>query len=671
MRTEKRSVFCLLLFAAFLLPGWFFPAAAQNDTLRADPVYSAPDTVLRKYLEKIPDTLVCPAIELPGVPIVAIRNTMNEPGTKTERPDSILVARGAAGTLTDLLGQNGMLFLKSYGGGSLATTALRGASASQTPVMWNGLNLQSPTNGNVDLSLLPAILFDDVSVKQGSGSAGWGSGAIGGVISTGTMPYFGKGWNVRYAGLAGSFGELSNAAKIGYSGYRVAGDIRAYRQQAENDFTFRNLSLPGTPEDTLTNSDFLQEGIQGQVRVQANYRNYISARCWYQSSDRGIAPTMLETYGRARQKDEFLRAMLDWHFDGNKFDIAVRSALLKEYLYFDVGYPGEPVSITNSVALVNEALAEWKSGRWRVAAGLNNTWTQAEVTQFVPLRSQDRTSLFTGIQFAVSDRLMFALNLRKEQVDGKFVPLVGTLGCDWSVVHWLGLKASVSRNYRIPTFNDLYWVPGGNPLLRPEDSWNEEVSLELKRQWNKLAVRYTGTVFNRNTTDWILWQPGPGYWSPENLLSVWSRGVEHRVKAAYATGHWKFTLLGGYDYVRATSQKTNFPADVSLGKQLVYVPADRFNAMCQVAFRKWYVAYLHQYTGIRFTASDHSAWLPGFSVAQVTVGKRMDYKSSWGDVFVRVNNVFDVEYQAIAWRPMPGRNFQVGVSIDFNRGIEN
>src|SRR6185295_1242419 len=49
-------------------------------------------------------------------------------GITTTKPDSIFQSRYASGTITDLLGENGLTFLKTYGGGSLATTALRGAS---------------------------------------------------------------------------------------------------------------------------------------------------------------------------------------------------------------------------------------------------------------------------------------------------------------------------------------------------------------------------------------------------------------------------------------------------------------------------------------------------------------------------------------------------------------
>jgi iron complex outermembrane receptor protein len=40
-------------------------------------------------------------------------------------------------------------------------------------------------------------------------------------------------------------------------------------------------------------------------------------------------------------------------------------------------------------------------------------------------------------------------------------------------------KASVSRNYRFPTLNDLYFLPGGNPDLKKESGWTYDAGLSF------------------------------------------------------------------------------------------------------------------------------------------------------------------------------------------------
>ncbi|MEO5642689.1 MAG: TonB-dependent receptor [Bacteroidia bacterium] len=596
-----------------------------------------------------------------------VRLQMVNHGLNIEKPDSLQTSRQQSGTLTDLLGQNGMLFLKSYGGGNLSTTTIRGASASQTPVLWNGINLQSPTNGNVDLSLVPAILCDYVSIQNGGGSAGWGSGAIGGVIQTGNTSEFAKGFGIKYTGLAGSFGQIENGVKLSYSNEKYAANIRTYRQTAKNDFTFRNSALGGFPKDTVMNSDFLQEGIYGEFAVRSKSGEHLlTVRGWYQNSDRGIPSTMLESASTTRQKDEFFRGMVDYKISKEDYLLELKSVVLTEFMDFYPGY-NQPSSFTHSAVSVNEADFIYKfNKKFSVLAGANYTVSKADVTQYVPVTIQNRVSVFGGINYLPFEKLNFTLNVRDEMIDCNLTPLVGAFGLEWWKYKLVTIRTSISRNYRIPTFNDLYWVPGGNPDLKPEDSWNEDISADLHFDWKKMKFSYIITAYNRNTENWILWQPGPGYWSPENLLSVWSRGIEHRVKLKWSKNKSNITFLGGYDYVRATNEKSKAVNDVSVGKQLMYLPANHFSGMLQFTFYNFYLAYNHQYNGLRFTAADHSSYLPAFSIASLSIGKRIDRKKSYCDIFFRVNNLFDKEYQTIAWRPMPGRNFQFGITIDLH-----
>ena len=40
-------------------------------------------------------------------------------------------------------------------------------------------------------------------------------------------------------------------------------------------------------------------------------------------------------------------------------------------------------------------------------------------------------------------------------------------------------KASISRNYRFPTLNDLYFLPGGNPDLKSEHGFTYDVGVSF------------------------------------------------------------------------------------------------------------------------------------------------------------------------------------------------
>src|SRR5688572_23985310 len=71
--------------------------------------------------------------------------------------DSTTTSRAASGSAADLLRKFGYGHLRSYGQGGLSTLSLRGAGAGHSSVLWNGLPLQSPLNGQLDLSQVPAF----------------------------------------------------------------------------------------------------------------------------------------------------------------------------------------------------------------------------------------------------------------------------------------------------------------------------------------------------------------------------------------------------------------------------------------------------------------------------------------------------------------------------------
>src|SRR6187402_1862581 len=124
------------------------------------------------------DTTYLREVRVYGLPV-----TSHAVGAKIDQLDA-----GGLGNLSDKLSSDVPLYLKSYGNNQLSTISIRGTTASQTAVLWNGININSPTLGQSDLALLPLYLFDQLSVRYGGSSALYGSDAIGGSILLGQQP---------------------------------------------------------------------------------------------------------------------------------------------------------------------------------------------------------------------------------------------------------------------------------------------------------------------------------------------------------------------------------------------------------------------------------------------------------------------------------------------------
>ena len=78
------------------------------------------------------------------------------------------------------------------------------------------------------------------------------------------------------------------------------------------------------------------------------------------------------------------------------------------------------------------------------------------------------------------ESLFLEFGLKKEFIQNYQTPLLFSLGSRWQPTDFYTLKINASRNFRTPSFNDLYWQPGGNLLLKPETSWQAEFSQEFK-----------------------------------------------------------------------------------------------------------------------------------------------------------------------------------------------
>ena len=94
--------------------------------------------------------------------------------------DSVIEKGGVF--LTSLLHLNSAIYFKENGFGMVSSPSFRGTNASHTAVIWNGININSQLNGQVDFNTITPFNYSSVAVRSGGGSVQFGSGAIGGSV---------------------------------------------------------------------------------------------------------------------------------------------------------------------------------------------------------------------------------------------------------------------------------------------------------------------------------------------------------------------------------------------------------------------------------------------------------------------------------------------------------
>ncbi len=607
--------------------------------------------------------------QLKPVEISSLRLNEFSSGNKCETIDSAMLNKYATSNLADVLTNETQVFVKSYGLGSLATTSFRGAGASHTAVLWNGFNIESPMLGLLDISLIPSFFLNDVRLQYGGAGALWGSGAVGGTILLNNALPFNRGLTVSAMASMGSYNDAQQQASVEVSKRKFASSLKIFNHQATNDFTFTNIAKRGFPEEKQTNAELKAYGILQENLFQISSHQKLNTRIWYQNNDRNLPPSMTEDKSVANQKDDALRASTEWQRTGE------RVALLARVAYFNEGinYTDSMIHLqSKSRSEVTIAEAESRFSITKLDAvniGFNNTYSQASTLDYGVNKYQNRTALFASYKLHTkNNNWNVLLSARQEFIKNTSIPFSPTIGVDGKFLKYFYVKMNIAKHYRIPTFNDLYWAQGGNPDLKPENGWSEEISLNHQHEIKSWSWYLGASVFNRTIDNWILWSPNAAnVWSAGNVASVWSRGVEYKLNATYTFKKLKVKLSGLYNYVLSTNESSAIVGDASLHKQLMYVPIQNAQGSISIGYRHFSVSYTTIYAGYRYTSTDNLVFLKPYSVSNVSLNQLILLKKWSFRIFVQLNNVWNQTYQVMQYRAMPLLNAQAGVGIYFNK----
>ena len=610
------------------------------------------------------DTIVLQSVE---VNAEAIRK--NQAETAMERKmDTALLKRLNTITMSQLLIQHSPVFIKTYGPGGVATASFRGTTASHTLVLWNGFQLNAPTLGQVDFSTIPVFMTEQVALKWGSGTSA-NSGGLGGTVNIETNQHFGEGLILDLKQTYGSFNSFGSYITAGYSWASHLLRVKAYRTSSDNDFEYDNIGIIPHQVMKQKNADFVDYGVMPEY--QWRYRNsLITIVSWNQWSDRNspqIMPNVINNSTKEYTENGYSRNFISYKTYWQTGKIEVKSAYFYEKQhYFLESYTdnGIPVTKINSIndANIYHQIADlnqdlYKS--WKLNAKVQWDHEQVKSNNYDGTKDRDVLSFYAAVTGKVVKPLDIRLTLRNDWVDWSSAGFFPTATLSYSSLFVKGMKinAGYSHNFRNPSLNDLYWNPGGNPDLKPENGRTIDGNIMYSRKFGRFSIESTLGAYYSLVNDWIQWVPTSWrYWVPENVNTVTAYGAEAHLKMNYFINDWNFQASGNYVYSHTTDET---------GYQLMYIPLHHANAFAEVRWKTWNMTYTMEYTGRRKTQMDNEEVLAGrlnpYTLHHVSVGKQI--RKFY--VEFKVNNITDVDYMAILWRAMPGRSFEVGLNYKF------
>ena len=635
---------------------------------------------------------------------------MKEIGVQQTKLDSVALKENIALSMADVLAFNSSIFVKSYGRATLSTVAFRGTSPSHTQVTWNGMKINNPMLGMTDFSMIPSYFIDDASLLHGTSSVSETGGGLGGAVKLMSRPAENRGFGVQYIQGIGSFKTFDEFLRLTYGDDHWQISTRAVYSSSPNDYKYRNhdkkeniydddMNIIGQyyPVERNRSGSYKDLHILQEVYYNTRKGDRFGLNAWYINSNRELAMLTVDhgsdTDFDNRQRENTFRGVLSWDHLRSNWKVAARGGYIYTWMAYDYSRDlgnGTMAHMTRSRSQINtiygQVDGEYYIGtKWLFTANLaahqhfvesrdKNIILQQGGTGIVGYRkARVELSGSVSAKWRPIDRFGMSVVLREEMFGTEWTPIIPALFID-GVLSKRGnivAKASLSRNFRFPTLNDLYFLPGGNPDLKKESGWTYDAGVSFAVGKAGL-YSLSGSVnwFESYIKDWIIWLPTTkGFFSPDNIKDVHAYGVELKANLTVNIAkEWQLGLDGTLSWTPSINEgEPRTPADKSVGKQLPYVPEYSSAVTGRLSWRSWSFLYKWNYYSERYTMSSNdislSGKLPKYFMSNISLERTIDVRWAEWSLKGMVNNLFNEEYISVLSRPMPGINFEIFIGI--------
>ena len=630
-------------------------------------------------------------------------------GVQQTRLDSAILKENIALSIADVLAFNSPIFVKQYGRATLSTVSFRGTGPSHTQVTWNGMRINNPMLGMTDFSMIPSYFIDNASLLHGTSSVNETGGGLGGLVRLSTTPAAVDGFGLQYVQGIGMYRTFDEFLRLTWGDEHWQVSTRAVYQSSANDFKYRNRdkkeniydenkNIIGSyyPTERNKSGAFDDVHVLQEVYYNTGRGDRFGLNAWYINSNRELPVTTTDYADdrqfENRQREHTLRSIVSWDHYRSSWKAAAKAGYIHTWMAYD--YRRDPgsgtmTSMTRARNKVNTLYGQVEgeytpNDRWFFTAGVSaHQHFVKSIDKHIILQQGGRgivgydkgrieLSASASAKWRPTERLGMSVVLR-EELYGTEWATIPALFADYLLSKRGNIvaKASVSRNYRFPTLNDLYFLPGGNPDLRSESGFSYEAGLSFAvGKEDAYTLSGSASWYDLHIDDWILWlSTTKGFFSPRNVKEVHAYGVEMQADLDVVLAReLKLGLAGTFTWAPSINEGEPIsPADQSVGKQLPYEPEFSATATGRLTWRSWGLLYQFCYYSERYTMSSNDISLSGrltpYLMSNLSLEKGFAF--AWADLSLKgtVNNLFNEEYLSVLSRPMPRMNVEFFIGI--------
>jgi len=577
-----------------------------------------------------------------------------------------------------LLERESQVMVRSYGGeGSLVSLSLHGTGSNHTQVSWNGFPLNSPTTGQADLSLIPAGFMQTIEVINGASGAIYGSGTFGGSINMGNEADFNNRLAMEYTIGSGSFGSFNNSLFLKAGNRRFQYHASVISGTAENNYSYRDYYKYKSPPSKVSHNAYRSWGVIQNIYLNLGKGNYLEGGIWYQHKVKEMPPLMgYYQAGNAEQRDSLFRSYISYRKNTEKSVLVLRSAWFSDFLHFTdkVSADDSAYSINSKIAarrLMNEAdYRYYLSTSVILGGGMSYYYSAGNSANYGGQVTEHDYAVYANLKIRMNNWI-FNSGIRKEFYHDINPPLQYSLGIRYKAGDRLILRTAASSKFRKPTFNEKYWVPGGNPMLNPEKGWGGELSADwdlLNGKEDALRLEVQTNAYFQNIENWIQWVLRDSL-TPVEYKNVHAWGLENRVNFKFPAGKIRFSGFIAYIFSRSVIMETYDHNPLFTGKQLMYIPKHSGKARIMAEFRGISFGAGGTFTGSRETieTGDPLVRLEPYGLLDVIGGINRKLFGMNVTFYGHIDNILNTRYEVIRSYPMPGRSFHLALTLGLNR----
>ena len=633
--------------------------------------------------------------QLSGVEVVGkVRPAVTRESTPLQVLGKTEIDRLGLQDLSEAVKRFSGVTVQDYGGiGGLKTVSVRSLGAKHTAVSYDGVTITDAQSGQIDISRFSLDNVDMVSLSIGQADDIFQTARIfasaGALNIKSSRPEFqDRPFHLKAQVKTGSFGlvnpYLRYEQRLGKR-WSATGQLDWQRADGLYPYSIQNEQTEETGK--RKNSDI--QALRAEVNFfgELGKESEFSLKGYYYDSERGLPGSIIlyndyrkerlwdknyfvQGYYKKQLRSHFaLQAQGKFNYSWNKYvDINNNYESGKqedrhtqrEY-YFSAGGLYTPLkslsfSLTTDFSVntlknnlpdcpfptrytsLSVFAAQYKDSRWTATASLLGTYITENVE--TGTKPDDRKRLSPAL--SLSWRVLEEQNIR--------------------------LRASFKDIFRVPTFNDLYYLRVGNTSLKPERATQYNLGLTWSGQPSSWLsyLNVTADGYYNRVRDKIVALPTLYIWKMMNFGEVSIGGIDANVSAEITcSSAIRLLLQGNYTWQRAIDITDETAKNYK--DQIPYTPRHAGSASVSL-LNKWVnLSYLLTCAGDRYALPQNIAdnRIDRYVEQTISVNREFQLGNCQLRLQGEILNIGNINYEIIKYYPMPGRSFRILVACNF------